>query len=473
MRDRREVLFLYIAEKDEINLGVGFLSAYLRSKGWETDLIVWNIVSGPDSYTAGMSSVDMVLADVAARSPGCLCISVMSLHMPYMHEFLTRVRGFYAGPIVVGGYHAVAVPEDFWKYDAVDAVVIGDGEYPLAVFVECVEAGQDCYGIKGLWGKEGRYFSSDWKGPHWYVGRLDDYPYIDYELFNGLKPIRERENVFFSPARQTLSIMPAISGRGCPYKCTYCSNAVRMSKFPSVKAYLRKYDPCIFVSYLKDCVERYDIQFLDFLDELFIHDKSWIEKFVIAYKEKVNLPFSAQVHLSYLDEEICERMKECGWMLAAFGVECGDEEYRQRYLGRRMSNEFIKRQVNMLKQKGIFTVSYNMMGMPFETEKTLRATIELNKEIQPDLAMHFYWQPLPATVLTMLAIKEGLIPEFCARDMNTVCNFGSPSVLSNQEAVISHFTEFARLPFSLQSRAQDRLMKRLHEAAFTWLSRSR
>ncbi len=470
-RSRRKILFLYIAEKDEISLGVGFLSSYIQSMGWDTDLIVWNIIPGPDPASANMTPLDAVLNEIQKRAPACLCISVMSLNMPYIDKLLSRLNQFYEGPVLVGGYHAIAAPEDFLEYQAVDGVVIGDGERPLSSFLECVESGGDAYGIKGLWGKRGRFFSDDWRGEHWYVERLDDYPYIDYELFHRLKPINKRENVFFSPMKQTLSIMPAVSGRGCPYRCTYCSNAVRMSKYPNVKSYLRKYEPALFVSHLEEYVRRYEIQFLDFLDELFIHDRDWIASFVLEYKKRINLPFSAQVHLSYLDEEICKLMRDCGWMLAAFGLECGDEEYRRTYLRRQMSNEFIKRQVEVLKKNGIFTVSYNMMGMPFETERTLSATIDLNKEIQPDLAMHFYWQPLPGTELTKMAIKEGLIPEFHARDMNTICNFGSPSILNNSEIVKKYYSEFAQMPFSLQSRAQDRLMSKLHEAATEWLNK--
>jgi len=472
-RSKKNILFLYIAEKDEISLGIGFLSSYVRLKKWDSELLVWNIISGPSPEGTQMVPVDDILKKIAQKAPACLCISIMSLNMPYIHTLLNRIQNYYDGPIIVGGYHVIAAPEEFWNYDTVDAIIIGDGEKPLVHFLEAVSKSQDAYGIKGLWGKRGRFFSNNWRGEHWYVKNLNEYPYLDYELFHKIKQISKRENVFFSPAKQTLSIMPAISGRGCPYRCTYCSNSVRMSKYPNLKEYLRKYDPFTFVSYLKRYVDQYDIQFLDFLDELFIYDKFWIKEFVTEYKKAISLPFSAQVHLNYLDEELCSIMRECGWMLAAFGLECGDETYRKHYLKRQMSNDFIKQQVKILQKNSIFTVSYNMMGMPHETEKTLRATIELNKKIKPDLAMHFYWQPLPNTELTQLAIKDGLIPTFHAYNINTICNFGSPSILTNSELVKKYYSEFANLPFSLQSRAQDKLMENLHQAVHRWLTTKR
>ncbi|MBE9570549.1 MAG: B12-binding domain-containing radical SAM protein [Proteobacteria bacterium] len=462
------ILFLYMAEQDEINIGVGFLSSALRREGWETRLLVWHVRQG--FYE---DSLDSILASIKKDAPFCLCISVMSLHASYVKLLMNRIREVFQGPVVVGGYHAIVSPDNLFSHPAVDVVCIGDGEGPLIHFLNACLRGKDAYGIEGLWGK-GRYFSSEWQGGHWYVERLEDFPYIDYDLFQEQKSLSDRVNLFFGPSRQTLTVMPAVSGRGCPFRCTYCTNALRLSKFPSARAYLRKYPPELLVEHLKRAVERYRVNFIDFLDELFIYNRQWIRDFAKAYRKQVRIPFSAQVHLELVTDEICEVLTDCGWMLAAFGVECGDEDYRRRYLRRKMSNKLILEKVALLKKFGIHTISLNMMGMPNETAETLETTLRLNKTIDPDVGMHFYWQPLPGTELTQIAMKSGWIPVEVSRNGGLVTNYGSsllPEKIKLQ--VEAFYSEFAKEPFSLYSGAPDRLMKSLEEKSLSWIQSNR
>ncbi len=458
-----KTVFFYICEADEINIGVGFLAGALKAIGVETSLIVWHVT--PEGPKEALSNV---LGLIEKERADLLLISMMSLHRPYIFSLLDSVRDYYHGPVLIGGYHPIAFPEDLLNHPAVDAVCIGDGEGPLIQFIEAlsIKNRKYAYRIPGFMSKASTYFPHNWNGGHWYVNDLNRFPYIDYDLFDKLKPLRSRRNLFFGPNKQTLNVLPAITGRGCPYRCTYCSNAIRMSKFPSVKSYLRKYDPEKIVLHLKSAVRKYQINFIDFLDELFIYNTKWLNDFCQLYKKNINIPFSAQVHLQFITEEICEMLKDCGWMLAAFGIECGDEEFRQKHLNRKMSNQAIAKKVRLLKRYGIKTVSYNIMGMPFENVRTLKATLEFNLKLRPDLAMHFYWQPLPGTALTNKAMEAGLL------DKNvSVKNFGSTLNLEGMDYKIveEYYDKFASLEFSMYNGAPDRLMEMLRQDTLKWL----
>lgn len=456
-----KVLLIYVAEADEINLGVGFLSAALKANGWETSLLVWHI----QGNNLG-ESLDDVLRSIGDADPSCVCISAMSQHYPFLTKLLDRIREVFEGPLLTGGYHAVVAPEDFHSHPAVDAVCLGDGEKPVLDFLDCCKADRDAVGIEGLWGK-GRYFSSEWRGGYWYVSDLEAYPYIDYDLFDRVKPLSERLNLYISASSQPLNVLPVVTGRGCPFRCTYCTNAARMNQFPSAKEYVRKYSPAFIVRELSQAVKKYKINFIDFLDELFIHDRQWVKEFAELYRQEVRVPFSAQVHLEFITEEICEILKDCGWILAAFGVECGDEQFRRKYLRRKMSNELIEERVALLKKYDIYTVSYNILGMPYETDDTMKATLEINRRLQPDMAMHLYWQPLAGTELTEIARKAGMLPD----GKNLITNFGS-SLLPKKflgKAEYYH-AELAKESFSLFNGAPNRLMGNLDRFADQWIA---
>lgn len=458
----KNVLLLYMAEQDEINLGAGFLSGALKNKGWKTDCLVWHMRPGILE-----TPLDQVLNSIKTSDPAVICISLLSLHYPYIIKLLDRINEVYTGAVIIGGYHAIAFPESLWQHHAVDAVCIGDGEEPVLNFLNACTKNSNAYGIQGLWGKKGTYFSSDWKGDHWYVSNLEHYPYIDYELFDTVKPLCDRTNLYIGPSRQTLTIMPAISGRGCPYKCTYCSNALRMDKFPSTKSYLRKYSPEFLIKNLKKAAEQFNVQFIDFLDELFIYDKKWLMEFAALYKDQIRLPFSAQIHLGFITEKICTTLKECGWILAAFGVECGDEQYRKLYLKRSISNNMILEKSAMVKNAGIYTVAYNMIGMPFETVDAMKSTLELNRKIVPDLGMLFHWQPLPGTYLTDMARKKGLLPVMD----NSVTNYGASAIKSEHENEIKKYhQQYLAEKFSFAGDKPDRLMEKLTIFTLDWIS---
>ena len=286
------ILFIYIAKHHEINFGIGFLSAALKSHGWETDLLVWHIWNDfQQSYE--IDTLEDILESIRQERPLCICLSVLTLHLKHIEKLLERIDEVYDGPVIVGGYHAIICPEDFWLHPRVTAVCIGDGELPLLRFLKAYTKGEDCYGIPGLWAKKGNYFSSDWYGEHWYVERLDDFPYVDYALFEKSMPLEQQQaHLIFSPSEQTLRVLPVLSGRGCPFQCTYCNNATRLKKFPSARQYLRRYDPEHFVQRLEQIVARDHFDFIEFCDENFLYDLSWIKAFAKAYIKRIPHPTS-------------------------------------------------------------------------------------------------------------------------------------------------------------------------------------
>ena len=102
------ILLLYVAEQDEINLGVGFLSGALKEKGWETNCLVWHIRPGILE-----TPLDQILDNIRKSDPACICISALSLHYPFIIKLLDRIKEAFNGPVVIGGYHAIAFPESF------------------------------------------------------------------------------------------------------------------------------------------------------------------------------------------------------------------------------------------------------------------------------------------------------------------------------------------------------------------------
>ena len=94
-----------------------------------------------------------------------------------------------------------------------------------------------------------------------------------------------------------------------------------------------------------------------------------------------------------------------------FGVESGSEEYRRRYLGRRMSNARILEAATTARRHGIKRMIFGMVGMPFESRKDVRSTLEFCREIGAELTIVSQFMPFPGTPLYELCRAHDLLLE--------------------------------------------------------------
>ena len=417
---KHKVVFCFHTNAPEYSMGIGFISACLKQAGQDVDLVIYREITGKQVDTP-----DEIANQIIAKQPTVVAFSVMTFGWRRIQEVIRLVRPKFNGLIVVGGYHAILNPLEVLSYTGVDAVCTGEGELPMMQLLECWHDRfeGDYPIIQGMIFKDK---SANSATSSWLMEDLSAYPYMDYSLFHneGNTTIAEKNLGFFSPAG--LLSLPVITGRGCPYRCTYCSNSALIDHYGGAKRFLRKYDPPTIIAHLKTTVEQYRPQFLEFHDETFTLNNKWIREFCSAYKTEIGLPFSIFSRINRIDDDTLGVLVDSGLSTVFFGLECGDEEYRTRYLKRMMSDETIKRGAALLKKHGVIIVTFNIFGMPFETTNTIRKTYELNGAIDPDVAMAFIYQPLPCTELAKLAFDHNLVlppPEgvwdFCTPSLDT------------------------------------------------------
>lgn len=81
--------------------------------------------------------------------------------------------------------------------------------------------------------------------------------------------------------------------------------------------------------------------------------------------------------------------------------------------------------------------------------------------------MHFYWQPMPGTELTRMAIESGWLPD----DNHFVSNYDTIlGPLDFHAETIRFHAEFAAENFSIFSGGSDRLMDDLTEHTHNWFA---
>jgi len=111
-----------------------------------------------------------------------------------------------------------------------------------------------------------------------------------------------------------------------------------------------------------------------------------------------------------IDKEIAQILGDLGTCRhISIGIEHGNDRIRREYLNRHISNERMIDAFKLLENAGIQTTSYNMIGFPTETRKEIFETIELNRRINPEIALMSFFYPYKGTPLRDICINMGLI----------------------------------------------------------------
>jgi len=417
MQDIR-VVFCFHTHDHEFNFGIGFLSAALSRENIATDLVVYRETQ---SHSDDPHSV---VAGILQKEPSVVAFSIMTFNWHKIKPVISLLRERFDGPVIAGGYHAILSPEEVLAHPGVDAVCTGEGERPLLELMNHLPLSKGRPPVIEGMVFRGQFLPDESQRHRWLVERLEDYPFMDYDIFAVGGGLGQKQLGVLSQGG--IFSLPVITGRGCPYRCTYCSNSALIGHYGGVKRFVRRYLPETAVQNIEMLAEKYSPEFFEFMDETFALSKAWVKDFCLHYQREVGLPFMVMSRIDLIDEQTVALLVESGLKLFLFGVESGDERYRVDYLNRKMTNETIVRGAKLLKKYGVLIGTFNIFGMPFETKETMQNTVALNDEIEPDAAIPFIYQPLPGTELAKLAYDNNMVRDhpgdrwdFCVASLDT------------------------------------------------------
>ena len=132
------------------------------------------------------------------------------------------------------------------------------------------------------------------------------------------------------------------------------------------------------------------------------------DEFAELYQD-IRLPFWCQTRPETITEYRVQRLKEMGCARISFGVEHGNEDYRAKFLNRKMKNQVITDGLNIVAKGGIpFSVN-NIIGFPNETRELAFDTIRLNKTFQADDRNAYPFTPFTGTPLRKISEELGLV----------------------------------------------------------------
>lgn len=319
---------------------------------------------------------------------------------------------------IVGGAHATFFPE-FIENEGIDVICRGEGEEAIVDFINAFEKKEDYSTIRNLWVKkpDGEIIKNDVRN---LIEDLDSLPFNRRRLYRNIKLLRQSPNKHF------------LTGRGCPYDCSFCFNHKSKELYKNKGNYLRRHSAERVIEEIEYVKKNYGLKSVRFDDDLFILNKKWLIDFLEIYAKRIRLPFFCLVRANLLTDEIAEALGKSGCSSAYFGIESGNDFLRNEVLRKNISKDQIINCSNLLKKNKIKTGTFNMLGLPGETIEQAFETVHINQELKNEFVWVSLVQPYPRTALAEYCMKHEYIDSEISLD-KIHSSYFKQSVLKNPE----------------------------------------
>ena len=395
---------LPIDTRTTAHLGLAYLAAVSERRGDEVVIF--------DCDVEQESVVDFV----QRFRPHIVGITANTPQVKQAWRTAKAIKEVYDCPIVLGGPHVSVLPEESCEKPYVDIVARGEGEdtwidicnrleryledqpeFHIEAFLHPEnDVFKDCLGIT--------YKTSDGQ-IHNHPDRptiadLDSLPFPAYHLFKmdrytNLQPATDHVD-----GARSFSIM---TSRGCPYRCTFCSQSIMPIKW-------RSRSPESVLAEWRHLVEDLGAQEIGVLDDSAnIRVKRLEEMANLIIENNLNhVPwiFVNGIRANLASKELLGLLKKAGLKRTAFGVETGDPEI-MKTIDKKIDMDTIRQAFANAKAVNLETIGFFIIGLPGETRESMQRTIDFAIELDPVIANFSMMTPYPGTKVYEIVKRQG------------------------------------------------------------------
>lgn len=335
--------------------------------------------------------------------PRLVGISVLSPYVPVAKRLTKLIKDNTSALVVWGGVHPTISPENCIK--EADMICVGEGEGTMKELAECLRDGKDYRHIHNLWINDGGRVIRNPMRP--LIQDLDSLSLLSY----GSKAFFfiDSGSITGDDPRTRDYYLWVQTSRGCPYICSYCVNSLLRPSFKALGPYSRRRSVESVMNEIKRHLSG-TMGHIYFVDETFGDDKQWLDEFVSRYKKEAGLPFNVEYHPNMVNDEMVGKLVEAGVYGIKIGIQSGSDRIRNSIFHRPGKNADIIALANKISGYGVNIVYDLILDNPYETEESLKDTIDLLLRLPKPLTFDLYsLQYFPGYPLTQKAIKDGYL----------------------------------------------------------------
>lgn len=392
-------------------LSLGYLAAALK-RGTDWEVLAYNADFAPAAepfdvvYLTGKGFQDYLSAlanssagvwseiktVIAACSPSVVGISCTSPTFAAATMTASLVKEIDPSiTVVAGGPHPTTAWRQVLENPHFDLCVVGEGERTVVDLLKSLEQGTDPAKIKGVCSRNKDGITAAPARPA--ITDLDSLGF----------PHEHAPAVLHDYERYPLTAFKNIMAtRGCRNRCFFCGSHLiwgRRVRFRS---------PENVVAELKS-LQNIGLHFVHFDDDTFGVSSEYLTALTDAIKQQCpGLRWSCETHVSLITRENLRAMKDSGCALIQLGIESGNNRIL-KLMRKGFSIEQAKSACALIRNHDIGLETFFMAGFPYETEESIRDTLEAIKRIECDKLIYSIFTPYPGTEAFALCRERGLI----------------------------------------------------------------
>lgn len=301
--------------------------------------------------------------------------------------------------VILGGSHPTVLPEQSISYTGADMVAIGEGEQTFVSAMNALSSeGGSLPDIPSLAWKAHGNIAVNPRGS--LIDAIDELPIPDRSFID-----RSR---YFGEVIMT--------GRGCPFDCAYCASRNIWGKrvrLRSVGSIIEELSTLRDSARSEGAATSRDMPATELRASEDPRPGRWVVKvvddtFTVSRKRTLEVleqiiarglncfEFTGGVRADTLDEALVEKMREANFRRVTLGVESGSPRIL-KMIRKGETNEDVKRAVSLLREAGIKSHAFFMIGLPDETPEDIELSKRLIMEARPDHVEINMVTPYPGT----------------------------------------------------------------------------
>jgi radical SAM superfamily enzyme YgiQ (UPF0313 family) len=191
-----------------------------------------------------------------------------------------------------------------------------------------------------------------------------------------------------------------VTSRGCPGGCRFCIKHVSYGdsvRFRSPESVLEEIEDLVDLGVRK----------IHMYADLFTVNREHVMGICHGILERgLDLRWTCNSRVDFVDREMLHTMARAGCWMIAWGIESGDERMLRR-MRKGTTLDQIRQALRWSQDARIMNWGYFIIGLPGETEASIRHTIDLAKELPLDLALFHIAAPHPGTPFFFEVVKNG------------------------------------------------------------------
>jgi len=405
------------------NTTVMSIAAYLREREYKVSIV--NCINEENATFGLLSEGELNILSDHCKGVAAIGISVFTTHYLnraiQINDFLKRTV---KAPIIWGGTPIICEAEFYLKYT--DYVCTREGEVFMDELLKNIQKGEPIEKTKGL----------AYKNKNGEIIRTPSIPLVDineiplplfdlgnhFVLNKQLISLQEDPSPLDKPIPNIYRIFPI---RGCPFKCTYCSNnkIAQINKGQRLIRVLR--NDLVIKELLEAKKINPNIEEVWFReDDFFVRSEEQLEDLFLQYQEKVNLPIKVLGTIKNINEDkiniVQSKNIPIGWM--KIGLQSPSKRVlREVYKRPFNKNEFIEK-VQMLCKRGVPLIIDLIHNNPYETKSDKIEALDFYLELSKKIArIKDVWKKItllehkltyyPGTELYDRVLQDGIISE--------------------------------------------------------------